>query len=136
MSQPEFKARIVLEAEVSPSEDSAKVRAALENVVGGAQSSVTIETSSARLVTEDPRALLYIRDKLRDRHVRGAARRRLLLNMKRSSTSMLLNRQAAAAGVVAVCGAPEESPLGPIHMSIHADGIEAAIDWLAAYEEG
>ncbi len=136
MSQPDFKARVVLEAGVSPSEDPAKVRAALENVVGGAQSSVAVGPDSARLVTEDPRALLFIRDKLRDRHVRGAARRRLLLNTKGGSTSLLLNRQAAAAGVVAICGSPEESPLGPIHVSIRSDKIEAAIDWLAAYEEG
>ena len=89
--------------------------------------------ASVVIVTEDPAALSSIRDQLRDRHVRSAARRQLLLNLKGTSTSLMLNRQAATAGLVALCGTPEESPLGPIYLRIESGELDAVIDWLTAY---
>jgi len=86
-----------------------------------------------RLVTEDPRALAHIRDQLRDRHVRSAARRQMLLKSSGRSTSLMFNRQAAAAGVVALCSSPEESPLGPIYLVLESENIDATVDYLAAY---
>ena len=89
-----------------------------------------------RIFTDDPKALLRIRDQLRDRHVRSAARRRLLLNREDDSTSLMLNRQAATAGVLVVCGSPEESPLGPIYLTIESKRLDDVIDWLTSYAEG
>lgn len=136
MSQPEFRARVILEATISPSEDPAKVAGSLGNVVGETPGAAVAGSASARLVTDDPKAIVRVRDQLRDRHVRSAARRQLLLSRARRSASMMLNRQAAAAGVVALCGSPDESPLGPIYMTIESDRIDATIDWLTAYATG
>ena len=136
MSGPEFRARLTLEATISPSEDPEKVAVALQHVLGQAAGEAAVRGSSAKLVSDDGRGLSYLRDKLRDRHVRAAARRRLLLNKSGNRTGLMLNRQAAAAGVLALCGSPEESPLGPIYLTVDSDRIDAAIDWLAAYEEG
>ncbi|MDE1853508.1 MAG: hypothetical protein KGI38_07155 [Thaumarchaeota archaeon] len=136
MSQPDFKARVILEATVSPSEDSAKVVKAIQNIIGETSGSVSVGPLSARLVSEDPRALVRVRDQLRDRHVRAVARKQLLFKKVGHATSMMLNRQAAAAGVVAICGSPEESPLGPIYITIASDRIDAVIDWLTAHPEG
>jgi hypothetical protein len=133
MSLPEFKAKLVLEATVSPSEDPGKVSRAMRNVLGDARCEESVDPVSARLTTEDHRALVHIRDQLRDRHVRTAAKKQMLLNSTGGSTSLMLNRQAAAAGVIALCGSPEESPLGPIHLTVHSEMIDAAIDWLTAY---
>ena len=133
MNDPEFKVTLTLRASVSPSEDQEKVARALENIVGEAAGAEVRLGSGAELSTSDPKALSRIRDQLRDRHVRGAARRQMLLNMKGDSTSVMLNRQAAAAGVLALCGTPEESPLGPIYLRIKSERLQAAIDWLAAY---
>ncbi len=135
MTRPEFRATIKLEATVSPSEDPRKVVGALQNVVGGAQEG-TVQEGAAALTTDNVRAVSHIRDQLRDRHVRSAARRQLLVNSAGRTTFMMLNRQAAAAGVVAVCGNPEESPLGPIYVTVESDDLPAAIDWFTAYEEG
>ncbi len=132
MPLAEFKAKIVLEATVSPSEDPAKVAAALKNVVGDVEAQSGVGNSSVWLATVDPRAFVRIRDQFRDRHVRSAARRQMVLNMHGKSTSLMLNRQAAAAEVVAICGSPQESPLGPIHMKVESDRLEAVIEWLAA----
>jgi len=133
MSQPEFEANLILEATLSPSEDPGKVSQAMKNVLGEVRCDEHIDPRSATLATEDPRALIHIRDQLRDRHVRSAAKRQMLLNSSESSTSLMLNRQAAAAGVIALCGSPEESPLGPIYVRVHSKRIEAVIDWLTAY---
>jgi len=133
MSQPELKAKLALEATVSPSEDPEKVSRAMKSVVGEALCDITTDPHSARLVTEDPTALARIRDQLRDRHVRSAARKQMLLKSSGRSTSLMLNRQAAAAGVVALCGSPEESPLGPVYLTIESEKIDAVIDWLTAY---
>jgi predicted RNA binding protein with dsRBD fold (UPF0201 family) len=135
MSQPSFKATVTLRATVSPSEDPSKVRAALLSILGS-EPEVELGRGSARLTTEDPTSLVKTRDMLRDRHVRSAARRQLLLNRDGRKSSLMLNRQAAAAGVLALCGAPEESPLGPVYMTIESDELDAVVDWLTAYEEG
>jgi len=132
MSRPKLSAKLVLEAKVSPSEDPAKVLQAMKNIVGEAQCDVATDSHSERLATEDPRALVRIRDQLRDRHVRAAARKQMLLKNLGRSTSLMLNRQAATAGVVALCGSPEESPLGPIYLTLETEEVDAVIDWLTA----
>ena len=135
MSRPEFAAKFRLEASVSPSEDPAKVAGALRSILGSPLE-VKVDGDRAALTTDDPGAISHIRDQLRDRHIRSAARRQLLLNSEGRTTFMILNRQAAAAGVVAVCGSPEESPLGPICASIESDHLAAVVDWLTGYEAG
>ncbi|MDG6908977.1 MAG: hypothetical protein JRM74_01700 [Nitrososphaerota archaeon] len=136
MSHPEFRARLTLEARVSPSEDPAKVAQALATIAGMGPEAVSIRGESARLANEDPKTLVHIRDQLRDRHVRSAARKLLLRDRAGHSASMMLNRQAAAAGVVAVCGSPEESPLGPVYLTITSEELDKVIDWLTAYTGG
>jgi predicted RNA binding protein with dsRBD fold (UPF0201 family) len=133
MSQPEFKAKLVLEATVSPSEDAEKVSQAMKNVLGGARCDTIIGPGSARLTSEDPMALVHIRNQLRDRHVRSAARKQLLLSSSARSATLMLNRQAATSGVIAICANPEESPLGPIYLTVHSERIGEAVDWLTAY---
>ncbi len=132
MQEPDFRARLVLKATISPSEDPAKVEQALTNLVGSNFTS-EMSRSKVRLASEDLRALTRIRDQLRDRHVRSAARRQMLLNTSGRSTSLMFNRQAAAAGVVALCGSEQESPLGPIYLEIESGTLDKVIDWLTAY---
>lgn len=136
MSPPEFKIRLILEATVSPSEDPAKVAEALGGVVALGPESASVGPQTARLVTTEAKALEEIRRQLRDRHIRPAARRQLILNKTGVSSSLMLNRQAAVVGVVAVCGSPEESPLGPIYLTLSSEKLDEAIDWLTTYTGG
>ncbi len=136
MSRPDFRAKLTLEASISPSEDPERVAETLRKAVGEPDARVIQGRASASLTTDSEDTLVYIRDKLRDRHVRSAARRRLLLSKSGRSASLMLNRQAASAGVIAICGSPEESPLGPIYLRVESDKLDAAIVWLTSYEEG
>jgi predicted RNA binding protein with dsRBD fold (UPF0201 family) len=90
----------------------------------------------ARLVSEETNSLNTLRDQLRDRHIRAAARKLLLRELKGNSTSLFLNKQAATAGVIALCSSPDQSPLGPIYVTIDSRQVAAVIDWLTAYEPG
>jgi predicted RNA binding protein with dsRBD fold (UPF0201 family) len=109
---------------------------ALQKIVGEAESRTSLSGESATLVTRDPKALLWIRSQIRDRHIRTSARRQLIVNRTGRTTTLMLNRQAAAEGVVALCGAPEESPLGPIFLNVESDSLERLIEWISAYSEG
>jgi uncharacterized protein len=133
MPSPDIKTRLVLDASLSASEDPEKVAGALLSIIGKGNSGELSLGSKAELVTDDPAALVYIRDQLRDRHIRSAARRQMLLNLRGGSTSIMLNRQAAAIGVIALCGSPEESPLGPIYLKIQSENMDRVVDFLTAY---
>ena len=135
MDSPDPRARLALWATVSPSEDPAKVAGALVKAAGRGAGKVSFGRGGAAMEAR-PEALPHVRDQLRDRRIRSAARRQLLGNVERTSTSMMLNRQAAAAGVFAICGSPEESPLGPIYLKIESEKLAEVIDWLTSYEAG
>lgn len=128
--------KVTLEAAVAPSEDPKKVLNAMRSIF--VENAVLTDQSSRmiKLVSEESNSLNILRDQLRDRHIRSAARRLLLSELKGDSTSLMLNRQAATVGVVVLCSSADQSPLGPIYATIRSKQIEAVIDWLTAYEEG
>ena len=132
---PKPAGRVTIEAGVSPSEDARKVALAVDNIVGNS-GLVEITVRGARFRSDDLGSLGHLRDQLRDRRIRAAARRLLLRERDGKSAVLMLNRQAAFVGVIALCGSPEESPLGPVYLTLESKDMEAAIDWLTAYEEG
>ncbi len=136
MSQPEFGVKVKLEASIAPSEDPAKVRAAMVNVFGDSLYSFEEGERMLRASSDDPKSIRRLHDQLRDRHVRGAARRLLMAGRKGDRATVMLNRQAATAGVLALCSTEEESSLGPIYLSVESEQLEALIQWLTAYEAG
>ncbi len=132
---PELQVRVSLEASVSPSEDPGKVAQALENLLFG-EGALSEGGLMVKLVSDRADSLGKIREQFRDRHVRGAARRLLVSGIDGGSTTLMLNRQAAAAGVVALCSSPDQSPLGPIRLTIESKKLSLVIDWLTAYDSG
>ncbi|MBI3859434.1 MAG: hypothetical protein HY296_04245 [Thaumarchaeota archaeon] len=133
---PDIQVSVRFEAAVSASEDVDKVVKAMRSVLGGTVVSTEETMRLVRMRSDELASLSIVHDQLRDRHVRGAARRLMLTAMMGDSTTIMLNRQAAAVGIVALCNSERESPLGPLLLTVSSRKIEEVIDWLAGQVSG
>jgi len=118
-----------VEAPVNPSEDPQKVINAIEMVM--ARCSPEFRYGSrvvGRAAGSEPLWMLY--EQVRSRSAMGVLRRMLLDNRAGDSTWFLLNKQAATAGIAAVIDEEQESPLGPIRVTISCEELDSLIDWL------
>lgn len=127
---------IVVETQVKPTESKEKVALAVSNIFSDGE----LRTESDRIVfiSENIQSLKFLKDQLRDRNIRAAARRLLLSNCDRDSfqTFLLLNKQAATVSVAALCDDPGESALGPIVLHIRSEKLQDVITWLTYGFEG
>lgn len=131
MRRPNITSRIDLKVEaiVNPSEDTQKVIDAIANLFTRCSPEVSFRSRVVgRAVGSDSLAILY--EQVRSRSAMGVLRRMLLDNRVGDSTSFLLNKQAATSGIAAVIEEEQESPLGPIRVTISCEELDALIDWL------
>jgi predicted RNA binding protein with dsRBD fold (UPF0201 family) len=120
---------VKVEAPVNPSEDPQKVIAAVEMVIGRCLPEFRYGSRViGRAAGSEPLSLLY--EQVRSRSAMGVLRRMLLDNRTGDSTWFLLNKQAATAGIAAVIEEDQESPLGPIRVTISCEELDSLIDWL------
>jgi len=118
-----------VEAPVNPSEDPKKIIDAIELVI--AKCSPEFRYGSrvvGRAVGIEPMSVLY--EQVRSRSAMGVLRRMLLDNRAGNSTWFLLNKQAATAGIASAIDDEQESPLGPIRVTISCEELDVVIDWL------
>ena len=131
MRRPDITSRIDLKVEaiVNPSEDTQKVIDAIANLFTRCSPEVSFRSRIVgRAVGSDSLAILY--EQVRSRSAMGVLRRMLLDNRVGDSTSFLLNKQAATSGIAAVIDEEQESPLGPIRVTISCEELDALVDWL------
>ncbi len=76
----------------------------------------------------EPLSVLY--EQVRSRSAMGVLRRMLLDNRAGDSTWFFMNKQAAAAGIAVVIEDEQESPLGPIRVTINCEELDSLVDWL------
>ncbi len=127
-----------VECIVKASEDVNKVIKAVSNVINGIKGMEHIESNTGGINkvvvdTHGLSALETIKMQIHARQVMNTFKR-IMLNNKSSdckSTWFYLNKQAAYAGVVSICEYEDESPLGPIKVTItDHKGILSIIEWL------
>jgi predicted RNA binding protein with dsRBD fold (UPF0201 family) len=131
LRRPNITSRIDLKVEaiVNPSEDTQKVIDAIANLFTRCSPEVSFRSRVVgRAVGSDSLAILY--EQVRSRSAMGVLRRMLLDNRVGDSTSFLLNKQAATSGIAAVIEEEQESPLGPIRVTISCEELDALVDWL------
>ena len=128
-----IKCRVRATCDLLASEDPRRVRRALESVLEGTDAECTESVATA--ASASCASLLKIRQTIQSRASGRAWRRRLRLNRDSNSTWVYLNKQAAAIGVIALCAEADESPLGPITVSVRSAEIGEVIDWLAPRSE-
>lgn len=118
------------EAPVNPSEDPQKVIGAIERVIERCSPEFRYGSRViGRATGAEPLAIIY--EQARSRSAMGVLRRMLLDNRAGTGTWFLLNKQAAAAGIAVFIEDEQESPLGPIRVTIDCEELDALTDWLA-----
>jgi predicted RNA binding protein with dsRBD fold (UPF0201 family) len=124
---------IRLEADVHPTESEDQVKAAVTNIVGGAN--VTIQSEGHRCIltaeAQGQDSLIKLRSILRSDRIRDASRKALFRSTRGNTINFCLNKQVAFVGHVSFCEETAESPLGPIHVTIAADNPQQLVEWLA-----
>ena len=121
--------QVKVEAPVNPSEDPYKVVDAVTNIVERCSPEFRYGSRViGRTTGSESLAVLY--EQVRSRSAMGVLRRMLLDNRAGDATWFLLNKQAATAGIAAVIEEEQESPLGPIRVTISCEELDALIDWL------
>ncbi len=125
--QSEVEIRV--EAPVNPSEDPQKVIAAIENVIDRCSPEFRYG-SRAVARARGTEALSLIYEQVRSRSAMGVLRRMLVDNRSGDTTWFFLNKQAAAAGIAAIIEDEQESPLGPIRVTIDCEELDPLVDWL------
>ncbi len=127
--------KIRVETEVKPTEDVEKVKKALLNLVEVSELSTEDLGGGYKLLigtSDDVKSLIKLHRLLRIERILDTARSLMLKSLTdNSSITLKLHKQSAYAGKVSLVTHDEESPLGPIILTITSDKIREVIDWLA-----
>jgi predicted RNA binding protein with dsRBD fold (UPF0201 family) len=121
------KLEIIVQTYINPSEDLEKVNFAIKNVFPN--SNFILKDNKLHMSTEKLEDLKKIKDQIRSRSTISVLKKVLYKNQNIDITWFLLNKQAAFSGVVVVAEEEDESPLGPIKITIKNRDIEEIIAW-------
>jgi hypothetical protein len=123
---------VCVEVEVKPTEDSDKVRKAVENIIWDAEFKITPQRGGSLLTAKAKGidSLTKFFNLLRRERVLDAARSVLFKGLEEKSITFYLNKQVAYAGHLSFSEPTAESPLGPIKVKISGDDLREFIEWL------
>ena len=124
---------VFVETEVNSTEEEAKVRLAINNVVGNVEFALKPAAKGDVLSahSKGQNSLVKLRNLIRNDRIRDAARRLLFKSIHGNKISFFLNKQVAFAGHVSFSEETAESPLGPIRFTIETDNPPQIVEWLA-----
>lgn len=127
---------IRIEVEVRPTEDEGKVKKALKNIFTLSDNeikSIDMGSNYKLLVVESKKLSILFRlyELLRQERILDTARSIMLSSRRGNMLTIKLHKQSAYAGHISFISYDEESPLGPITLTIVSDKLDEIIDWLA-----
>jgi predicted RNA binding protein with dsRBD fold (UPF0201 family) len=125
--------KLLVKVEVNPTEDSDKVRVAVNKILGEVKLESIEEKNGARMVGHAAglKALSRFHELLRRELILDAARKVFFKGLRGDTVTFYLNKQAAYVGHISFSQSEGESPLGPISVEIQCDQPRQLIDWLA-----
>ena len=129
MNIPTIKCKVEIICPVNLSEDLDKVKQAISNIFP--DSTIKNENFSIKAQSNELKSLEKIYDTISSSQSQKICTRNLENNLEGDSTWFFLNKQAAFVGIVAICDEAEESPLGPIKVTLTSSNIDAVIDWIS-----
>ncbi|MCS7108129.1 MAG: RNA-binding domain-containing protein [Sulfolobales archaeon] len=126
---------IRVEAEVKPTEDVEKVKKAMLNLVDVSKLSIVDLGGGYKLLTgvsNNISSLIKLHRLLRVERILDTARGIMLKSLVGGNTIILkFHKQSAYVGKASLITHDDESPLGPITLTVTTDKVREVIDWLA-----
>jgi predicted RNA binding protein with dsRBD fold (UPF0201 family) len=129
MNIPTIKCKVEIICPVNLSEDLDKIKQAISNIFP--DSTIKNEIFSIKAQSNELKSLEKICETISSSQSQKIYTRNLENNLEGDSTWFFLNKQAAFVGIVAICDEAEESPLGPIKVTLTSSNIDAVIDWIS-----
>ena len=113
---------------INPSESKEKLETTISNIFP--YSKITSNEFSINAVSKELRSFEKIHQFIHNNKLQKNFLRSLEDNLKNDSTWFYLNKQAAFVEQIAICEEFDESPLGPIKVSLTSSNIDRIIDWI------
>ncbi|MFB5623597.1 MAG: RNA-binding domain-containing protein [Nitrosopumilus sp.] len=129
MKIPNINCKIEMICPVNLSEDPEKVKQAISNIFPFSE--IKNENFSIKAQSKELRSLEKIYETILSTQSQKSYTRNLENNLEDDSTWFFLNKQAAFVERVAICDEAEESPLGPIKVTLTSSNIDEIIDWIS-----
>lgn len=129
MKIPTIKCKVEIICPVNLSEDPDKVKQAVSNIF--THLTTKNESFLIKAQSNELKSLEKICEAISSSQSQKIYTRNLENNLEGDSTWFFLNKQAAFVGIVAICDESEESPLGPIKVTLTSSNIDAIIDWIS-----
>ena len=128
MNIPNLSCKIEMFCTINPSESIEKIEKAISNIFPYSiinNNNLTIHAQSKELRSFEKIYQFIHNNKLQKNYLRS-----LEDHLQDDTTWFYLNKQAAFVEQIAICEESNESPLGPIKVTITSSNIDAIIDWL------
>lgn len=123
---------VIVEAEVYPTEDEAKVAKAVTALTGSSSFRRVKQGNKLFLVQEGDACLLnQFRALLRRERILDAARKIMQRNVEGDRIMFWINKQVATVDHISFCRPEGESPLGPVTFTVLTPNPNSFIEWLA-----
>ena len=128
MKIPNLSCKIEMFCTVNPSESIEKIEKVISNIFPYAiinNNDLSINAQSKELRSFEKIYQFIHNNKLQKIYLRS-----LEDNLQDNTTWFYLNKQAAFVEQIAICEESNESPLGPIKVTLTSSNIDAIIDWI------
>jgi uncharacterized protein len=124
---------VQVETEIYPTEDEEAVKAAVNNIISGANITIKPAQKGSTLYAEakGQQSLMQFRKLLHQDRIRDAARKLLFRAIRGETICFYLNKQVALAGHISFSEETAESPLGPIKITITTENPRELVERLA-----
>ena len=113
---------------VNPSESIEKIEHTISNIFP--YSIINNNNFSINAQSKELRSFEKIYQFIQNNNLQKNYLRSLEDNLRDDTTWFYLNKQAAFVEQIAICEESDESPLGPIKVTLTSSNIDAIIDWI------
>ena len=128
MNIPSLSCKIEMFCTVNPSESIEKIEKAISNIFP--YSIINNNNLSINAQSKELRSFEKIYQFIHNNKLQKIYLRSLEDNLQDDTTWFYLNKQAAFVEQIAICEESNESPLGPIKVTLTSSNIDAIIDWI------